>query len=50
MKRLTLAGLTHAALLASDDDTRQAWVARARERTERHFAWGAAVRPLAGIV
>ena len=41
---------TFEALLASDDDTRQAWVARARERTERHFAWGSAVRPLAGIV
>jgi len=40
---------TFEALLASDDDTRQARVARARERTERHFAWGSAVRSLAGI-
>lgn len=37
-------------LLACDDAARQARVARARERTERHFAWGSAVRVLASVV
>ncbi|WP_136067577.1 glycosyltransferase [Modicisalibacter radicis] len=36
-------------LLGSDDAARQARIARARECTERHFAWASAVRALAGV-